>query len=141
GVPRRVLGPADRVLHLPLGLLLLAFGLRLGVARNLAPGVLHGALDLLTGTLDPILVHAAAPFRCCLPVGRTDERCNVPQVASPFRRAHPAISQLRKFAESTVYNGSFLSASLSRVGVVNVRQDRRGLGITHDRADLALDEV
>jgi hypothetical protein len=57
GIPRRIFGAADRVLHLASRFPGRAFGLRLCITGYLADGFLDRALDLLGGACDPILVH------------------------------------------------------------------------------------
>src|SRR3569832_1066511 len=57
GVARGVLDAADGVLRLALDLVGLAFGLKLGVAGDLAGGFLDGTLGLIGRAVDPILVH------------------------------------------------------------------------------------
>src|SRR6185312_7277465 len=52
-----VLGLADFALNLADGLVGLAFGLQLAITDKLAGGILDGALDLLAGTFDTILVQ------------------------------------------------------------------------------------
>src|SRR5262249_15945533 len=56
-----VLHAADRVLDLALGLVGLAFGLGLGIARHLAGIFLDLALRLLGGALDAVFVHFDSP--------------------------------------------------------------------------------
>src|SRR5471032_2829233 len=56
-VAHRILGAAHRVLHLAGGLVGGTFGLQLGVAGDLAGRLFKGALGLVRGTFDSVLIH------------------------------------------------------------------------------------
>src|SRR4029450_2568572 len=56
-VPNGVLGFADFLLNLAFSLVDLAVSLKLALAGDFAGGILHGALGLLGGAGDTILVH------------------------------------------------------------------------------------
>src|SRR5690606_16324698 len=63
GVAQRVLGAADGIAHLALGLVRLALGFQLGIAGHLAGGFLGGALDLLRRALHAFLVDHVVVLR------------------------------------------------------------------------------
>src|SRR3979411_635343 len=114
---KRVLYPADGVLHLAGDLVRLSFRFQLGVAGDLAGDFLDGALGLLSRAFDPILVHVCA-FQCVLagstPVTLGSSVQDRPLVrrarpsagpGKPARSVRPKISALCFTSNSDVRHG------------------------------------